>query len=379
MAVAVICEFNPFHNGHKYLLSEARRLSGGGVLAVMSGSFTQRGEPAITDKFSRAAVALRHGADLVAELPAAYAVASARRFALGGVNAARSFSCVDCLAFGCETDDLGLLTAAAQAYENAEVNRLVALKMRDGDYYPRALEAAVRSILGDGAADVLKSPNNVLAVEYIRALRDSGIRPLPVKRVGAAHDSGEVCAGFASASLIRARLRSGEDVTGLLPEAPGDITRPENLERALLCRLRTLTREELAALPEVNEGLENRIYEAVRKYNSVEEILSAVKSKRYTHARLRRTLICALLDITEELQSRGASYVRVLGFNTEGEKMLRSCAAEIVTSPAKALKDGGDNAEFLRADIRACDLLGVCFDRVKPASLDFCTKIIREN
>ena len=152
MAVAVICEFNPFHNGHKYLLSEARRLSGGGVLAVMSGSFTQRGEPAITDKFSRAAVALRHGADLVAELPAAYAVASARRFALGGVNAARSFSCVDSLAFGCETDDLGLLTAAAQAYENAEVNRLVALKMRDGDYYPRALEAAVRSILGDGGA-----------------------------------------------------------------------------------------------------------------------------------------------------------------------------------------------------------------------------------
>lgn len=379
MAIGVLCEFNPFHNGHAYLLNAAKEVTGAPVVAVMSGSFTQRGEPAITDKFTRAAAALRHGADLVAELPAAYAVAAAPRFARGGAAIAASFSDVDTLAFGCETDDLSLLQAAADASENEAVQRLVAEQMRGGDYYPRALEGAVRAVLGDEVAAVLQSPNNVLAVEYLRALRGTGVTPLPIRRVGAAHDSAAPVGGYASASYIRRCLRAGEDASAFLPELPQSITRPGHFERALLMRLRSITADELAALPEVGEGLENRILDAVRQYNSVDEILAAVKSKRYTHARLRRIFTCALLGVTEALQRQEARYVRVLGFTDAGERLLRGCAFEVVTSPAKALRSGGVNAEFLRRDILATDLLGAGFDEVQTAAADYRTKIIRPN
>lgn len=379
MATAIICEFNPFHNGHMYLLNAAKGITGAPAVAVMSGSFTQRGEPAVTDKFTRAASALRHGADLVVELPTVYAVSPAQRFARGGVALARSFPQVDTLAFGCETDDLSLLTAAADAPDNPRVQALTADKMRGGDYYPRALESAVRAVLGGEVAAVLQSPNNILAVEYLRALRGSGIAPLPIRRVGVPHDGEAPHGAFASASLLREKLRAGEDVSAFMPDPPQCITRPEHFERALLMRLRSMTAEELAALPEVSEGLENRILDAVRQYNSVGDILSAVKSKRYTHARLRRILTCALLGVTAELQSREAAYARVLGFTEKGGGLLRGCAYEVVTSPAKALKVGGENAGLLRLDLLASDLLGAGFDAVQTAASDYRTKIIRPN
>ena len=179
MAVAVICEFNPFHYGHRYLLGEAKRITGTEVLAVMSGSFTQRGEAAICSKFERAEAALRNGADLVVELPAVYAVACAERFARGGVDIARSFGNVNFLAFGCENDDIDALMAAAEAFDNSEVNALISEQMKEGAYYPQAAERAVRFVCGDKAADAISSPNNILAVEYIRALKNSRIKPLP--------------------------------------------------------------------------------------------------------------------------------------------------------------------------------------------------------
>lgn len=377
MAVAIICEFNPFHNGHAYLLQKARQLTGEPVVAVMSGSFTQRGEAAVCSKFERAAVALRHGADLVAELPAVYAVANAQRFAQGGVRVAASFADVRHLAFGCEDNDPKLLQAAADAMNNAEVNALVAAQMKEGAYYPQAVERAVRAVCGGGAADRLTSPNNILAVEYIRALSGSGIVPLPVRRVGAAHDSGEATDGFMSASLLRERLRCGGETAPYMPEAPREITCPCYWERAALFKLRTMTAADFRALPEVGEGLENRLAAAVAAETSLEGILRAVKTKRYTHARLRRILCCAALGITEELQARRADYVRVLGFTDEGARLLKNCRAEVVTSVARALRSGR-NVDFLRADIRATDLAALAYERVKPCGADYHTKIIRE-
>ena len=376
MAVAAVCEFNPFHNGHKYFLETARSLAGGPVLAVMSGSVTQRGEFAVADKFFRAEAALKNGADLVAELPAVYAAANAERFARGGVRAAAAFGCVTHLAFGCETDDLGLLCAAADAVDDERVQKITAELMRQGDYYPRAFSSAVGRVLGESAGRVLCSPNNILAVEYIRALRGTGITPLPVLRAGAAHDGDTPSGSFASASYIRRLLRSGQPVDKYMPCVPHEVADPKNLERAMLFLLRRMTPRDLAQLPEVGEGLENRLADAVKKHNSIEEIITAVKTKRYTHARIRRILLCAALGITEELQARHAGYVRVLGFSRDGAEMLKTCRCEAVTSVARAMQND-EIRVFLEKDVLATDLCALAFDRIKPCSSDYLTKIIK--
>ena len=379
MAVAVICEFNPFHYGHRYLLGEAKRITGTEVLAVMSGSFTQRGEAAICSKFERAKTALENGADLVLELPSAYAVANAERFAKGGVDTAKLFSCVEYLAFGCEDDDLELLTLAAFARDDEKVREIIAERMDGGDYYPRAYEYAVRQVFGDNIADVITKPNNILAAEYIRALDGSGIKPLPVKRKGADHDSDMTDGEYASASYIRKLLRSGKDAGELLPEIPREITYPEKLDTALLYKLRNMTAEELRLLPDVGEGLENRIITAARSCPSVEALIDEVKTKRYTRARICRILTCALLGITEALQNKEIRHARVLGFTPDGEKMLKTCSGEIVTSVSKAMEKGGNTAELLAADIRATDTLALAYGTIKPCSADYLTKIIKVN
>ena len=379
MAVAVICEFNPFHYGHRYLLGEAKRITGTEVLAVMSGSFTQRGEAAVCSKFERAKTALENGADLVLELPSAYAVANAERFAKGGVDTAKLFSCVEYLAFGCEDDDLEMLTKAAFARDDKKVKEIIAERMDGGDYYPRAYEHAVRQVFGDKAADVITKPNNILAAEYIRALDGSGIKPLPVKRKGADHDSDMTDGEYASASYIRKLLRSGKDAGELLPEILREITYPEKLDTALLYKLRNMTAEELRLLPDVGEGLENRIITAARSCPSVEALINEVKTKRYTRARICRILTCALLGITEALQNKEIRHARVLGFTPGGEKMLKTCSGEIVTSVSKAMEKGGNTAELLAADIRATDTLALAYGTVKPCSADYLTKIIKVN
>lgn len=379
MAVAVICEFNPFHNGHRYLLNTAKKLTGEPVLAVMSGSFTQRGEVALCSKFERAEAALKSGADLVAELPAVNAVSCAERFARGGVNISKMFGCVNYLAFGCEDDDIDLLKTAAFAGENPEVNAIIAEQMNSGSYYPKAYEYAVRQVCGGEVADVLTKPNNILAVEYIRALRGTDIKPLPIKRVGAEHDSDGADGIYAGASYIRKLLRSGKSAEKLLPYAPSEITYPEKLDRALLYKLRNMNAEQLRALPEVGEGLENRILSAARKFGTAEEVIDEVKTKRYTRSRICRILTCALLGITEELQTKTADYARVLGFTDEGGKMLKACTGNVITSAAKTDGLDADSAELLAADIRATDAAALAYEKVKPCGADYLTKIIKPN
>ena len=330
MAIGIICEFNPFHNGHKYLIQKAKSHTNEPVIAVMSTSFTQRGEVAVTDKFARAKSALLGGADLVIELPVAYAVANAEVFAKSGVKLLSSFSDLSSLAFGCETDNIGLLKKAVSAHRDTAVQALVAEKMQGGSYYPKALETAVREIYGNDTADILSTPNNVLAVEYLKALPES-IIPLPIQRKSVSHDSAVTANGFASASYIREQLKNGGDISEFVPYEPCTLAFPENLEPAMLYKLRSMSADDIKNLPDVTEGLENRIFSAVREYNSVNEILFAVKSKRYTLARLRRILVSALLGITKEIQGITPCYARVLGFTDEGAKALKSCNLPVIT------------------------------------------------
>lgn len=377
MAVAVISEFNPFHNGHKYLVQTAKKLTNEPVIAIMSGSFTQRGEVALIDKFSRARTAIENGVDLVLELPTVYAVANAQRFAFCGVQIAKSFDCVNYLAFGCESGNVDSLKNALSAVGNPEVNQFLSEKMSAGDYYPRALQSAVREIFGDETAEVLSSPNNILAVEYLKNLADSDIQPLAVKRVGTAHDSKEACAEFASASLVRSILRKGGNAGKYVPSVSAKITFPENLERIMLYKLRTMSAEDFSLLPDVNEGLENRIVDAVRNYNSLEEIISSVKTKRYTHARLRRIMTCALLDITESLQRTPIEYVRVLGFSNEGASLLKNCRFEVVTSVAKAMKAELNITNLLEKDVLATDIAALAYNDVIRCGNDYIQQIVK--
>lgn len=376
MAIGIICEFNPFHNGHKYLIQKAKSHTNEPVIAVMSTSFTQRGEVAVTDKFARAKSALLGGADLVIELPVAYAVSNAEVFAKSGVKLLSSFSDLSSLAFGCETNNISLLKKAVSAHRDTAVQALVAEKMQDGSYYPKALETAVREIYGNDTADILSTPNNVLAVEYLKALPQNIIH-LPIQRKSVSHDSAVTSNGFASASYIREQLKNGRDISEFVPYEPCTLAFPENLETAMLYKLRSMSADDIKNLPDVTEGLENRIFSAVREYNSVNEILFAVKSKRYTLSRLRRILVSALLGITKEIQGITPCYARVLGFTDEGAKALKSCNLPVITSVKKGLAMGGDIEKLLKTEIFATDVFSLAVNPPQKCGADFTTPIFK--
>ncbi len=330
----IVAEYNPFHRGHAYLAEAAREQGVTHLVAVMSGNFVQRGDAAVCDKWARCEMALESGVDLVLELPLPYAVATAQRFAFGAVGTLAALGSVNELCFGSESADTEALLRVAAMLEDEKVLGELHRRLDMGEPFAAARQAAVT--LAGGRGELLSSPNDTLAVEYIRAIAEHncGIKPLAVKRVGAAHD-GDTVDGIASASKIREMLLSGElaQAMSLMPEkaaktlkreleaggCPADLGR---LEPALLAALRRASAEELALLPDVSEGLENRLYRAVRQCSSAEEILAAVKSKRYTHARLRRILLYVLLGVGRGLYSAPPAYIRVLGMNSRGREIL---------------------------------------------------------
>lgn len=377
MATAVICEFNPFHNGHKYLLESAKKVLKEPIIAIMSGSFTQRGEVAVCDKFVRAKSALENGADLVLELPVVFSLSGAEGFAKAGAAIASAFDCTNHLAFGSESGDCELLKRSANAVCDERVQALVRDGMKNGGYYPRELESAVKAVFGDEVSSVLCKPNNILAVEYIKALSGTSVEPFSVARTGAAHDSRIADNDLASASHIREMLRNGENTKKYAPYVPDEITFSENLDRPLLYRLRTMTREEISKLPDVGEGLENRIADAAMQCSTSAEIADFVKTKRYTHARIRRILACALLGIEKAHTQIPIEYVRVLGFTKDGAELLKDCRLNVVTSAIAGLKIGGSTKALLEKDISAYNISALAYRVPKKGGLDFTTQIVK--
>lgn len=328
---ATIAEYNPFHLGHEYMLKSVKSLGFDGVIAVMSGNFVQRGDCAVCDKRARAKAALQNGADLVIELPVPFATASAERFAYGAAEIIKGMGCVDAIAFGSESGDARIIEKAAKII-SGDLSEAIKPYLSEGMTFAAARQKAVESI--DKEAALLQNPNDTLAVEYISHLLGSGINPIAIKRIGAAHD-GEVKNGFASASEIRKMIISGDrnEFKKYMPKSAAEIIdeqiekglAPADLrsaEGAVLSTLRQMTAEDIAKLPDISEGLENRIISAVRGNTSLDEILEEIKTKRYTLARIRRTLLCAYLGITKDYVFGKVPYIRVIGFNQKGREIM---------------------------------------------------------
>ena len=340
---AVICEFNPFHNGHKYLLEQARKQSGcDAVVCVMSGNFVQRGEPAIIDKSARVKSALLNGADCIIELPVLYATANAECFAYGGINIIKRLNGVTHLAFGCEDASIDVIMKLAElrADESPSFKENLKKLLGDGTSYPVAHSKAtikeaekygISSIMTDR---ILKKPNNLLAIEYCKQLLKQGcnVTPLPVQRVGAEHNDIILHNGYSSATSIRDKIygKKIEETRSTLPadsfnyltEAIKTNHLPNiNLFKELI--LYSLRTKNVDSLYDSGEGIEIKLKKSALKANSLDEAIELTKSKRYTRVRLNRLCIQSLLDITKQsLLSDQTVPVRLLGIKTSLKKEI---------------------------------------------------------
>ncbi len=363
-AAGIITEYNPLHMGHVHLMAEARRLLGPetGILCVMSGNYVQRGDFAIAGKHARAAAAVRSGADLVLELPVPWALSSAEGFAAGAVKILKATGAVSHLVFGSEGGDAAPLVRCAEALCSPAFSQRLREELKRGDSFPAARQRALETLLPPADAGALSRPNDILGVEYCKALRGSGIQPVAVLRRGAAHDGAYVGDGIASASAIRALLRQGEEeaALGLCAPAMAEAYRMEReagrapaslerCERAILARLRFLEEADWAALELGNEGLYRRFFRSSRSAASLAELLETVKTKRYPMARLRRTVFRAYLGLPPAPPEEPA-YLRVLAANERGTALLagmRKTAALPVLTKSAAVRRLGPGARRL--------------------------------
>ena len=365
----IVAEYNPFHSGHAWHIAETRRLSGcDWVIVCMAGHFTQRGDPAILSKWARARMALACGADAVFELPALFAVRTADAFARGGAAILGGLG-ADVLSFGSELPDLQVIDALASLAEQEPEAVAAGIRrgLSEGKSHARARGEAVANYLGL-APQLLNRPNLTLAAEYVRAIRalQLSMEPLAVARRGEYHDG--ALGSFASASAIRAAMERGEEDEALacIPEAARPFARPDAMhamDDLLLYRLRAMSLQEMAELPDVAEGLEHRLYRLCREVSSREALLEALKCRRYTRARLSRLLTHALLGFDRALLAAHPlpGYARLIGLRAGAEPLLKALksrsAIPIAASPSELAED-----PVFAAECRATDLWALLHD-----------------
>ena len=357
-AVGLVTEYNPFHNGHLHHLRESLRMTGADAsVAVMSGHFLQRGEPALADKWVRTEMALAAGVDLVFELPFAFACNSAPHFAMGAVQSLNALGVVDSLCFGSEAGELAQLDRVASVLieRQGELERLTATRLRDGVSYPAARSSVVAGFLPELPPDILASPNNILGIEYLKALRSSGSQLVPytIKRLGAGYHDTDVTTQVASATGIRKMIAEGKDVDFWLPEPCRQI-----LNEALQAgrhldagRLFVALQSHLLQEPEmfrnvylVDDGIDRRISLAALQAGSFADLVAEVKSRHWTQTRIQRIMMYLLLQVkVTEMQAFlqvGPLYLRLLGSSERGRKILararRRKSLPIIADPARA-------------------------------------------
>lgn len=368
-AAGIVCEFDPLHKGHEVLLRAAKAETGLPVVCAMSGNYTQRGGTACLSKFARAEMAVRCGADLVAELPTPWAMATAEKFADGGVVLLAKCG-VTKLYFGSECGDIGALQAVAEALLEETLPQAIRQKMQGGLPYAAARQTVLEERMGSGAA-LLSQPNNTLGAEYLKAVLR---RRLPMEAGTVRRQDGGHF-GDASASQIRTLLAAGQaaDAFALMPAAAAEILRremecgrapvcPDGLERAMLARLRLLDEDDFAPYDGGGEGLYRRVYRAVQSGGSAAEILTLATTKRYPTARVRRMLWAAFLGL--EKPADEVPYVRVLAATAEGRRLLRQLQSEgvpVLTKPADVAALGEEAQRLFAREAQRTDVFALAY------------------
>ena len=371
--VGIVAEYNPFHNLHVLHIEESRKLAGGdtAVVCVMSGDFVQRGEAAVFSKYARAEAAIVGGADLVLELPLPWCMSSAEGFARGSVGLLGALGCVDYLSFGAEYADIKTLSTIATMLMDPALDEAIREELKTGVSYAAARQAAVARDLGS-LAEVLEAPNNILAVEYLKAIYAQRLRlePLAVERRGPAHD-GE----GGSAAELRRMLELEKSIKEYVPHACWKLYKEEieegrgpvnveALELPILSRLRMKKMADFALIPDDAEGLSKKLCDAAHEETSLDGVLAAAKSKRYALARLRRMCMCAALGIHAGDAEDIPPYARVLAANSRGREVLRIAQEKsripILTKPAavRELDDACKKIFVLNSDAHDLYVLG---------------------
>jgi len=397
MITGVVGEFNPFHNGHKYLLQEAKkRTKCDYMIVAMSGDFVQRGAPAIIDKAIRVKAALNNGADLVLQIPVIFSTATAELFALGAVALLHEAG-VDTLAFGCETDDEDMLRKLADFYvnETPEYSSKMRALLKEGKSYPAARAIATASCLNDErVSDILDGPNNILAIEYIKAMLrlDLNMRICPIPRAKVGHHALVVKDNFASATALRKAMLSTDYLSdrlaiktptkillkGIKAYIPKNTAKDvitelyvhppiseDNMTLLLKYKLLSLQAKGVGDFLEGTRDLSNRIYKQMDNFDSISELCTALNTKEMTYARLSRLMMHIILGIKQEsmdyLKSNPVPYIRVLGFRRDSSILLgmlkQNAHAQTITSVKEAEKMlPEDKLPILEFDIYAREL-----------------------
>ncbi len=405
--LGIIAEYNPFHNGHLYHLQKSKEITNTDyTVAIMSGNFTQRGSTSIIDKWSKTEIALKNGIDLVIELPTIYSISSAENFAEGSIKILNSLGLIDYLSFGSETSDINILNKIADVlyYEPQEYKNILTDELGKGLSFPKARENALITYLNasESLTKTLSSPNNILGIEYLKALKKykSNISPICIKRLNSEYNSTKIHDSFASATAIRnlVKNKNFDAIKDLLPSSSysilmkhvkdGSFISDLNIfEKEIIYTLRKMSIEEISNLPDVSEGLEFSIKNVANSCNTINEFLNIIKSKRYTSTRIQRILLYALLGITKkdmEVSKNTLPYIRILGFNENGKKLIseiskRNPKIEMITSVKKFIDTNSDEnlKHILDKDIFATNVYTVGFENNSTSNLDFKNRIVK--
>ncbi len=381
----IVGEYNPFHNGHLYQINKIKSQGFDFVVVAMSSNFVQRGDCAIIDKWARTKTAIKNGADLVLEIPTCYCLSPAEKYAFGALSVLDNTNIVNTLAFGSESGNLEVLQKFAyEVYENSKVIKILKSNLEKGEGYAVSFDNAVEKVYGEKYSAVLKNPNDVLGIEYLRAIKklDSSISPFAIKRSKVLHNDEKTDDNIASGSKIREMILNGEDFYRFIPEIEGDIFKNtatlQNGERVLLHILRNMKREEYLSLADINEGLEQRILNSAKVSKKLDEFFENVKAKRYTLSRIRRIILNAVLQIHDYENS---PYIRVLGFSENAlpllKEMKRAAKLPIVSSFADAKKQGKRAEEYFLKEASYTDFYTMLEKEIRVSGLEFQKSVVK--
>ena len=392
---AIVCEYNPMHNGHVYHIEQTRKLGSTHIVAIMSSNFVQRGEPAIISKEARTKMALSCGVDLVLELPSVWSMSTAELFASSSIYILDKLSVIDSLSFGSEEGNINNLIKVANFLNLDSCLDKIKNFMKSGFNFASSREMIVKEVMGEKYSALISKPNNILAIEYIKALKklDSNIKPMAIKRQGAEHDSDLEINSFLSAKQVRKYINDKNyDLEEFLPKIVLEIINQEvsdekapssiyNLERTILYKLRLASKDEIRNIFDISEGLENRILSAATQSKSLDELYENIKSKRYSLARIRRVIMSSLLGINKQLVNLKPPYVRVLGFNSKGLEILKLAKGKskipIITKASDIKSLNKDANLIFKSEMLSSDIYNLTLPKVFPGSYEATRKIIK--